>query len=71
LRAERPKKEPLQTNKVTPDEVKSLYERPGAALVAYACSCGLDFASAEDAVQQVFLKMLRAQPIAKGVEQVP
>jgi len=26
--------------------------------VAYACSCGLDFASAEDVVQQVFLNML-------------
>jgi RNA polymerase sigma-70 factor, ECF subfamily len=62
LKAERPKKEPLQTSKVTPDEVKSLYERHGAALVAYACSCGLDFASAEDVVQQIFLKMLRAQP---------
>ena len=62
MKAERPKKEPLQTSKVTPDEVKSLYERHGAALVAYACSCGLDFASAEDVVQQVFLKMLRAQP---------
>lgn len=31
-------------------------------LAAYACSCGLDFASAEDVVQQVFLKVLRAQP---------
>jgi len=30
--------------------------------VAYACSCGLDFASAEDTVQQVFLRMLRVEP---------
>jgi len=30
-------------------------------LVAYACSCGLDFALAEDVVQQIFLKMLRAR----------
>jgi RNA polymerase sigma-70 factor, ECF subfamily len=52
----------LQTSKLTPDEVKSLYERHGSALAAYACSCGLDFASAEDVVQQVFLKMLRVQP---------
>jgi RNA polymerase sigma-70 factor (ECF subfamily) len=59
LKAERPKKEPLETNKLTADEVKSLYERHGSALVAYACSCGVDFASAEDVVQQVFLKMLR------------
>ena len=50
----------METNKLTADEVKSLYERHGSALVAYACSCGLDFASAEDVVQQVFLKMLRA-----------
>ena len=49
----------METNKLTADEVKSLYERHGSALVAYACSCGVDFASAEDMVQQVFLKMLR------------
>lgn len=52
----------MQTNKLTPDEVRSLYERHGSALVAYACSCGLDFASAEDVVQQLFLKMLWARP---------
>ena len=57
----------MQTSKLTPDEVKSLYERHGSALVAYACSCGLDFASAEDVVQQVFLKMLRAQPLKPEV----
>ena len=60
MKAERAKKELLETNKLTADEVKSLYERHGSALVAYACSCGVDFASAEDVVQQVFLKMLRA-----------
>jgi RNA polymerase sigma-70 factor (ECF subfamily) len=48
----------LQKTRLTPDEVKSLYEKHGAALVAYACSCGLDHASAEDVVQQLFLKML-------------
>lgn len=42
--------------------MKSLYEKHGSVLAAYACSCGLDFASAEDVVQQVFLKMLRVQP---------
>jgi len=35
-----------------------MYEKHGAALAAYACSCGLDHASAEDVVQQLFLKML-------------
>jgi RNA polymerase sigma-70 factor (ECF subfamily) len=35
-----------------------MYEKHGAALAAYACSYGLDHASAEDVVQQLFLKML-------------
>jgi RNA polymerase sigma-70 factor, ECF subfamily len=39
-------------------EVQALYEKHGAALAAYSCCCGLDFSSAEDVVQQVFLKML-------------
>jgi len=44
---------------LTPESVKALYEQHGAALAAYGCCCGLDFASAEDAVQQVFLKLLQ------------
>ena len=40
-------------------EVKSLYEKHGSALVAYVCCCGVDFASAEDVVQQLFLKLLQ------------
>jgi RNA polymerase sigma-70 factor (ECF subfamily) len=48
----------LRITRLTPDEVKSMYEKHGAALAAYACSCGLDHASAEDVVQQLFLKML-------------
>ena len=35
-----------------------MYEKHGAALAVYACSCGLDHASAEDVVHQLFLKML-------------
>jgi|SRR5882757_9755422 len=35
-----------------------MYEKHGAALAAYECSCGLDHASAEDVVQQLFLKLL-------------
>jgi RNA polymerase sigma-70 factor (ECF subfamily) len=42
-------------------EVKALYEKHGSALAAYGCCCGLDFGSAEDVVQQVFLKLLRAR----------
>jgi len=41
------KKRPLQTQ-AHPDEVKSLYVRHGATLVAYARSYGLDHASAEE-----------------------
>ncbi len=41
--------------------VKSLYEKHSAALAAYACSCGLDFASAEDVVQQLFFRLLRSE----------
>ena len=48
----------MQITRLTPDEVKSMYEKHGAALTAYACSCGLDHASAEDVVQQLFLKIL-------------
>ncbi len=50
---------PLDVNKFTAESVKALYEKHGAALAAYGCCCGLDFASAEDVVQQVFLKLLR------------
>jgi RNA polymerase sigma-70 factor, ECF subfamily len=52
------KKKPLPPTRLTQDEVKSIYEGHGAALAAYACSLGLDFASAEDVVHQLFLKML-------------
>ena len=60
----------MASKKLTAEEVKSLYERHGPALAAYACCCGLDFASAEDVVQRVFLKILRTdqpapqQPLA-------
>lgn len=35
-----------------------MYEKHGAALAAYACSFGLDHASAGDVVHQLFLKLL-------------
>ena len=50
---------PQKVNKFTPESVKALYEEHGAALAAYGCCCGLDFGSAEDVVQQVFLKLLQ------------
>ena len=52
------KKKPLQPTRLTQEEVKSIYEGHGASLTAYARSFGLDFASAEDVVHQLFLKML-------------
>jgi RNA polymerase sigma-70 factor, ECF subfamily len=41
-------------------DVQRLYERHGAALVAYACSFLPDVSAAEDAVHAVFEKVLRA-----------
>jgi RNA polymerase sigma-70 factor, ECF subfamily len=52
------KQEPLATQKFTGAQVQSLYEKHGPALAAYACCRGLDFAAAEDVVQQFFLKLL-------------
>jgi RNA polymerase sigma-70 factor, ECF subfamily len=51
----------LEADRLTAVHVKNLYEKHGDALVVYACCCGLDFATAEDAVQQVFLKLLRGE----------
>ncbi|HXY01299.1 MAG TPA: RNA polymerase sigma factor [Candidatus Limnocylindrales bacterium] len=51
----------LEAEKGAAKSLKALYEKHGAALAAYACCCGLDFASAEDVVQQVFLKLLRGE----------
>jgi RNA polymerase sigma-70 factor, ECF subfamily len=59
---------PLEPKKLTPESVRSLYEQHGAALAAYACCCGLDFASAEDVVHQVFLKLLRGGVIPEEAQ---
>ena len=48
----------MQTVRLTSDEVESLYQKHGASLAAYACAYGLDHASAEDVVHQLFLKIL-------------
>jgi RNA polymerase sigma factor (sigma-70 family) len=57
----------LAINRLTAELLKSLYEKHGAALVAYACCSGLDFASAEDVVQQIFLKLLRGSVISPQI----
>jgi len=51
----------LTPNKLAPENVRQLYERHGPALLAYACSFAADRSHAEDAVQQVFLKLLRGE----------
>ncbi len=55
----------LPAKKLSAIEVTSLYEKLGPALAAYACCCGLDFASAEDVVQQLFLRLLRGDLISR------
>ena len=57
----------LAINRLTTELLKSLYEKHGAALVAYARCSGLDFASAEDMVQQLFLKLLRGSGISPQI----
>jgi RNA polymerase sigma-70 factor (ECF subfamily) len=49
----------LAEQKLTSNDVRSLYATHGPALVAYACSFAADVAAAEDVVHQVFLRLLR------------
>ena len=51
----------MPVNRLSAAELRSLYEKHGSALAAYGCCHGLDFASAEDVVQQAFLKLLEGQ----------
>jgi RNA polymerase sigma-70 factor, ECF subfamily len=51
----------LNPKKLETRELRNLYQKHGPALAAYACSYGLDFGRAEDAVQQVFLKLLQGE----------
>jgi RNA polymerase sigma-70 factor (ECF subfamily) len=51
----------LAAPKLSPAEIAKLYERHGAALAAFACTFVSDFASAEDVVHQLFLKLLRTE----------
>jgi RNA polymerase sigma-70 factor, ECF subfamily len=48
-------------------QVRELYERHARALTAYACSFGLDFSLGQDAVHQVFLKILRGEPSSQQI----
>jgi RNA polymerase sigma-70 factor (ECF subfamily) len=51
----------LGEKKLSAEDVRQLYDRHGPALVAYACSFTTDAAAAEDAVHQVFLRLLSAR----------
>jgi DNA-directed RNA polymerase specialized sigma24 family protein len=51
----------LTQPKIGPDSVRQLYEQHGAPLLLYARSFVSDHGLAEDAVQQVFLKLLRGE----------
>lgn len=55
---------PLEEKRFTTELLKTLYEKHGAALAAYGCCCGLDFGSAEDVMQQIFLKLLQGEAFA-------
>jgi RNA polymerase sigma-70 factor (ECF subfamily) len=50
----------LSERKLSAEDVRRLYDQHGPALMAYACSFVTDAAAAEDAVHQVFLRLLSA-----------
>jgi RNA polymerase sigma-70 factor, ECF subfamily len=54
----------LVDRKLSADDVRSLYERHGPALVAYASTFLGRFTDAEDVVHKIFLKLLRRNIIA-------
>jgi RNA polymerase sigma factor (sigma-70 family) len=51
----------LTQRKLGADDVRQLYEQHGAALLLYARCFAVDRGLAEDAVHQVFLKLLRGE----------
>ena len=51
----------LGGSKLSAEDVRRLYDQHGPALVAYACGFLTDAAAAEDAVHQVFLRLLSAE----------
>jgi len=53
----------LADRKLSADDVQSLYDRHGPALVAYACTFVGSFSDAEDVVHRIFLKLLGGNTI--------
>jgi len=52
--------------RLTRDQIRKLYEHHSRGLFAYACSFVSSFASAEDALHQVFERMLRGDLEIEG-----
>jgi RNA polymerase sigma-70 factor (ECF subfamily) len=57
----------LTERKLAVDDVRQLYEQHGGVLLAYARSLVSNRSSAEDAVQQVFLKLLHGETVVPDV----
>lgn len=53
----------MKEEKLEKEDVRRLYDQHGGALLAYARSFALDRSAAEDAVQLVFLKLLRGETV--------
>jgi RNA polymerase sigma-70 factor (ECF subfamily) len=56
----------VTTEALDRQQVRTLYEHHGAALLAYAVSLLQDRAASEDVLQQVFLKLLRGPVVVTG-----
>jgi hypothetical protein len=56
----------LAARNITAASLAALYEKHGSTLAAYLCCRGVEFASAEDAVQQLFLKLMQANVSMPG-----
>ena len=53
-------------NRIDSDQIRELYEQHSRGLFAYACSYVSSFASAEDALHQVFERLLRGDLEIEG-----
>ena len=51
----------MAARNISTASLTALYEKHGSTLAAYLCCRGVEFASAEDAVQQLFLKLMQAK----------
>lgn len=56
----------MSSTKLDREHVRTLYERHGPALLAYAASLLQDRAASEDVLHQVFMKLLQRGPAING-----